>query len=153
MESSCDLLCSPKREFDLGGRRLLCLLHERAYHDHPAADRRDAERAGYSVAACQPQLPQLPLQVFYVRPAQAFQPRSADTVGKPKEPRLHVRRKRGDLRGDNLVQDFDAPKHPRLYLIFEINVRADAPQIRPLPRTLVTPARRTAFHHSATEKQ
>ena len=72
MELSRDLLCTPKRKLDLGGR---CLLRERANHDHPPADRRDIECTGYSVTSCQPQLPQLSLQVLYMRLAQAFQPR------------------------------------------------------------------------------
>jgi hypothetical protein len=87
---------------------------------------RDIESAGYSVTAGQPQLPQLSLQVFHVRLAQAFQARLADSIGKPKEPRLHVRRKRCDLSRDNFVQDFDAPRHARIYLIFKISGRGGA---------------------------
>ncbi len=56
--------------------------------------------------------------------AQAFQPRLANALGKPKEPRLHVHRKGGDFSGDSFVQDFDSPRHVRLYLNFEIEERA-----------------------------
>src|SRR5215831_17613118 len=93
MESSCDLLCSAQRKLDLGTRCLLRLLHESPDHYDPPADRRDIERAGYSVAACQPQFPQLPLQMLHVRLAQAFEPRLANALGKPQEPCLHVRRR------------------------------------------------------------
>src|SRR5882724_6561099 len=126
MVSSCDLLCSPKRKFDLGGRCSLCLLHERPNYDHPPADCRDIERTGYSVTACQPQLPQLPHQMFHVRLAQAFQPRLADTLGKPKEPGLHVRRKGGDFSADSVVQDLNPPSHIYLDLNFEIDGRGGA---------------------------
>jgi hypothetical protein len=58
--------------------------------------------------------------VFHVRLAQAFQPGLADAFGKPKKPRLHVRRKSGDFGSDSVVQDFNSPSHIRLYLNFEI---------------------------------
>jgi hypothetical protein len=74
--------------------------HERANHDHPSADRRDVKRASNSVAACQPQLPQLPFQVLDVRLAQAFQPYRDDALGQPQKPRLHIGRKGGDFRSD-----------------------------------------------------
>jgi hypothetical protein len=109
--------------FPCGARRLLCLLHECPNHDNPAADRRDIERAGDSIAARQPQFPQLPFQVFRVRLTQAFQPCLANTLGEPKEPRLHVSRKGGDFSGDGVVQDFNPPRHARLYLNFEISER------------------------------
>jgi len=44
----------------------------------------------------------------------------ADTLGQPDETSLHVCRKSGNFGGDSLVQDFDSPKHSRLYLNFEI---------------------------------
>ena len=93
--------------------RLLCLLPECPNDDNPAADRRDIEGAGYSIAARQPQFPQLPVPVFHVRLAQAFQPCLANTLGEPKEPRLHVSRKGGDFSGDGVVQDFNSPRHTR----------------------------------------
>jgi hypothetical protein len=55
--------------------------------------------------------------------AQAFQPRLANAFGKPKEPRLHVRRENGNFSGDSIVQDFNSPRHTRLYLNFEIDER------------------------------
>jgi hypothetical protein len=58
-----------------------------------------------------------------VRLTQAFQPRLANALGKPKEPRLHIRRKGGDFCGDSFVQDFNSPTHGRLYLNFEIDGR------------------------------
>jgi hypothetical protein len=58
--------------------------------------------------------------VFHVRLAQAFQPGLADALGKPKKPRLHVRRKSGDFGSDSVVQDFNSPSHISLYLNFEI---------------------------------
>jgi hypothetical protein len=123
MRLSCDLLCSPQRKVDLGARRLLCLLHECPSYDNPAADRCDIERAGYSIAARQPQFSQLPFQVFHVRRAQAFQPCVANALGEPKEPRLHVSWKGGDFSGYDVVQDFNSPRHTRLYLNFKIGER------------------------------
>lgn len=58
--------------------------------------------------------------MFDMRLAQVFQPGLSDAVGNPKEASLHVLWKSGDLSGDGLVQDFDAPRHIVLYLIFEI---------------------------------
>lgn len=55
-----------------------------------------------------------------MRLAQAFQPRLADALGKPKESRLHVRWKSSDFSDDGVVQDFNVPNHIRLYLNFEI---------------------------------
>ena len=46
-----------------------------------------------------------------MRLAQLLQPRLSDPFGKPKEPRLHVRRKGGDFRGDGFVEDFNPPGH------------------------------------------
>src|SRR5262245_5369976 len=120
MGSSCDLLCSAQRKLDLGTRCLLRLLHESPDPYVPPADRRDIERAGYSVAACQPQFPQLLLQMLHVRLAQAFEPCLANALGKPQEPCLHVRRKGGDFSGDGIVQNFNSPRHVRLYLNYEI---------------------------------
>jgi hypothetical protein len=74
----------------------------RSNHYDPPAGRRDIECTGYSVAACQPQFPQFPLQVLHMWLARAFQTRSANALGKPKEPRLHVRRKGRDLGSDSL---------------------------------------------------
>jgi hypothetical protein len=62
--------------------------------------------------------------MFHMRLTQALQPRLADALGKPKEPRLHIRRKGGDFSGHRIVQDFHAPSHMRLYLIFEIKTNA-----------------------------
>jgi len=76
-----------RREFDLGTRRFLCLLGECADHDDPTADCRDVKRPGNSIAASQPQLPQLPLQVLHMRFAQAFQPDCRNALGKPDKPR------------------------------------------------------------------
>jgi len=61
----------------------LRLLHERADHDDPAADRRDVKRSGNSIATGQPQLPKLALQVFDMRLAQTFQSGPFDAIGKP----------------------------------------------------------------------
>jgi hypothetical protein len=47
--------------------------------------------------------------MLHVRLAQAFQPRLADALRKPKEPRLHVRRKGGDFSRDGIVEDFNSP--------------------------------------------
>ncbi len=58
--------------------------------------------------------------MLYMRLAETFQTRLDDAFRKPKKPRLHVRRKRGNFSGDDLVQDFNAPGHIRLYLNFEI---------------------------------
>jgi hypothetical protein len=44
----------------------------------------------------------------------------ADALGKPKEPRLHVRRKAGDFSRDGIVEDFNSPSHVSLYLNFAI---------------------------------
>jgi hypothetical protein len=90
-------------QVDLRGRRLLSFLHERTNHDYSAADRRDIDGAGYAVTAGRPQFPQLPLQVLHVRLAQTFQSSLSDTFGQAKEPCLHVRRKRSNLSGDDLV--------------------------------------------------
>jgi hypothetical protein len=49
----------------------------------------------------------------------------ANALGKPKEPRLHVRRKGSDFSGDSFVQDFYSPRHVRLYLNFEIKGRGE----------------------------
>ena len=68
----------------ISARGVFCLyFYERANHHDPAAHRRDIKRAGYSVAACQPQFPQLPLQMFYMWLTDAFQPRLANAVGQP----------------------------------------------------------------------
>jgi len=61
--------------------------------------------------------------MFYVRFSQALQPGYADALGKPKEPRLHVRRKGGNFSGDGIVQDFNSPSHIAVYLNFEIEGR------------------------------
>src|ERR1700686_1772336 len=55
---------------------------------------------------------------------------------------LRSPKRKFDLGGDNLVQDFDTPRYTRSYLIFEINGRADVQQFLPVPRA---PARRIAF--------
>jgi hypothetical protein len=92
MGLSCDPLCAPQSKFDLGTRRLLRLLNERADYYDPPAGRGDIERAANSVAARQPQFPQLSLYALHVRLAQAFQACLANALAKPKESRLHIRR-------------------------------------------------------------
>ena len=77
-------------------------------------------RAGNSIAAGQPQLPQLAFKVLHMRLAQAFQPNRRYALGKPQKPRLHVGRESGNLRGDGFVEDFNSPWHISLYLNFEI---------------------------------
>jgi hypothetical protein len=47
----------------------------------------------------------------------------ADALGKPKEPRLHIRRQGGDFSGDGLIQGFNLPRHACLYLNIEITGR------------------------------
>jgi hypothetical protein len=47
----------------------------------------------------------------------------ANALGKPQKSRLHIRRKGGDFSGDGIVQDFNSPRHARLYLNFEIEER------------------------------
>jgi hypothetical protein len=89
----------------------LRLFHERANHDDPSANRRDVKRASNSVAACQPQLPQLPFQVLDVRLAQAFQAHRCDALGEPQKPRLHFSWKGGDFCNDRFVEGFYAPSH------------------------------------------
>jgi hypothetical protein len=116
-------LLATSREFDLGTRRFLRLLREDAHHDDPAADRRDVKRAGNSIAACQPLLPQLSFKVLHMRFAQALQPDRCDAFGEPQKPRLQVGRKGGNLSGDGFVEDFDSPGHISLYLNFEIKKR------------------------------
>jgi hypothetical protein len=113
---SCDVLCSPQSKLDLGTRRFLRLFHERTNYDDPAADRGDLKRTGNSIAASQPQLPQLSLKVLHMRFAQALQPGRSNTFGKPDKPRLHVGRKRGDLCSDSFVEDFDSPRHDPSYI-------------------------------------
>ena len=54
--------------------------------------------------------------MFRMRFTQAFQSCLADAFGKPKEPCLHVRRKRGDFSGDGIVEDFDTPCHTFAYI-------------------------------------
>ena len=98
----------------------LCFLHECANHDDPSAGRRNVKRASNSVAAGQPQLPQLPLKVLDVRFTQAFKPSRGDALRKPKKARLHVGWKSSDLCGDGFVEDLDSPRHKSLYLNFEI---------------------------------
>src|SRR5258705_6039159 len=61
--------------------------------------------------------------MFHMRLAQALQPCLANALRKPKEPRLHIRRKGGDFIGDRIVQDFNSPSHIRLYLNFEMEGR------------------------------
>jgi hypothetical protein len=58
-----------------------------------------------------------------MRFAKALQPDGRNAPGKPKKSRLHVSRESGDLCGDGFVQDFDSPRHGRLYLNFEIEKR------------------------------
>jgi hypothetical protein len=118
---SCDVLGSPQGEFNLRARGLLRLFYKSSNHYDSPADRSDVKRPGDSVAARQPQFPQLPLKVFYMRLAQALQARCANAFRKSQKPRLHVRRKTGDLSGNDFIQDFDSPCHGRLYLNFEIN--------------------------------
>jgi hypothetical protein len=44
----------------------------------------------------------------------------ANALGEPKEPRLQVSWKGGDFSGYGVVQDFNSPRHTRLYLNFKI---------------------------------
>ena len=62
--------------------------------------------------------------MFDVRLAQTLQTSGGNTVGQPQEPRLHVRRKGGNLCRDDFVEDFNPPRHSPYYLIFEICARA-----------------------------
>jgi hypothetical protein len=132
MEWSCDVLGSPQGEFNLRARGLLRFFYKSSNHDDSPADRGDVKRPGYSVAARQPKFPQLPLQVLYMRFAQALQARCAGAFCKSQKSRLHVRRKTGDLGGNGFIQDFDLPCHGRLYLNFEIkgSGRVDPGRIR-----------------------
>ena len=118
MELSSDLLRPPQREFDFAARRLLCFLYECSNDYDPLSDRGDVERAGYSVAAGQTQLPQLILQVLYVRLAEALQACGGNAVGEPQESRLHIRRKGGNLCGNSFVQDFNPPRLTPSYISF-----------------------------------
>ena len=100
---SCDLLCSPQRELDLGARRLLCLFDECANHHDPVSDRRNVKRTRNSIAARQPQFLQLGFQMLDVWLAEAFQAYRRDTFSQPHKTRLHVGRKGSDFRCNSFV--------------------------------------------------
>jgi len=54
-----------------------------------------------------------------MRLAQTLEPGLDDAVGEPKKPGLHILRKRRNLRGDDLIQDFDPLP---LYLLMRLAV-------------------------------
>jgi hypothetical protein len=53
-----------------------------------------------------------------MRFAQAFKSGRRNALGKTQKSRLHVGLKGGDLCGDGLVEDFDAPRHSRACISF-----------------------------------
>jgi hypothetical protein len=89
-----------------------------------------------------------------MRLAQAFQPCLANTLGEPKEPRLHVSRKGGNFSGDGVVQDFNSPGHGRLYLNFKIGERGRRRSgFSGFVALVAVPGRPIEFVHSATANE
>jgi hypothetical protein len=68
-----------------------------ANHHDPTSDRRNVKRARNSIAARQPQFPQLGFQMLDVWLAEAFQAYRHDTFSQPHKTRLYIGRKSGDF--------------------------------------------------------
>src|SRR5579864_9483976 len=80
-------------------------------YDHSLTRRRDVQRSRDAVTARHAHLPQLALDMLYMRLAYAGQTELHDAFGNPQESRLHIRRQRGDFGGHAVVEHFNSPCH------------------------------------------